>query len=420
MEWQDYVSKLLDKHCSFDEVSLSFGEDGESVGVPPIIKASIMMLDRMLEHQGKFNIIVFPERIQSIFIFTLVKLLHNISEGRIERRYDPEKFHPGDKLRLGKAVVEFMRIEEEDGKKHMWIRLADLNTRAPIEFFPLFQKTTAQKLSKYSKFMDAKADAERHLPQMNQSEHLLRLLSDYRTHMDSSIVNMTAVINTKELISACSLCGQKLKDLVLVGQADYEGNVKNIGTGQLGGVPAIVLASDLYAIAGMAEKGHPIQSIIIDGSNANALLAQMDALDSLMRLGVPITCVTDTVNSFDLQPFLDRRFNQWRWDEQSITNRLYDVEPLISDKKVRRCATRKIEYIQADGAEISAAICGLSQHKGDTNTMSGQMLKLYDSLTSLAFLALREIVPFSNELLTKVRATLDECGAVDKMPEFLT
>ncbi len=109
-----------------------------------------------------------------------------------------------------------------------------MNVRAPIEYFPLFQKTTAQKLSKYSQYVVAKDEAERYLPQISQDEHLLKLLSDYRTHMDSSIVNMTAILNTKELISACSLCGQKVKDLILVGQADYEGNVKNIGTGQLG------------------------------------------------------------------------------------------------------------------------------------------------------------------------------------------
>lgn len=47
-----------------------------------------------------------------------------------------------------------------------------------------------------------------------------------------------------------------------------------------------MLASDLYAIAEMAHKGHPVQSIIIDGSNASILLSQLDALDELMRLGV--------------------------------------------------------------------------------------------------------------------------------------
>ena len=86
MEWQDYVAQLLSQKSSFDGIILSFEDNAHSVGIPPIIKASVLMLDKMIAHQGKFNILVFPERIQSIFIFTLIKLLHNIAEGKIERQ----------------------------------------------------------------------------------------------------------------------------------------------------------------------------------------------------------------------------------------------------------------------------------------------------------------------------------------------
>ena len=106
---------------------------------------------------------------------------------------------------------------------------------------------------------------------------------------------MTSITHTKELIKACSLSGRAFSDLVLIGQADFEGNVRNIGTGQLGGKPAIVLASDLYAVSSAASNGNDIQSIIIDASNGNTLMTQMDALDELIRLGVPVTCVTDVV-----------------------------------------------------------------------------------------------------------------------------
>ena len=412
LDWNEYIEQLLSRESSFDGINLSLGDASSPVGVPPIIKASVLMLDRMLECQGKFNILVFPERIQSIFIFTLVKLLYNISEGRIERAYDPEKFQPGEHLKLGKAVAEFMRIEERYGKKHIVLRLADLETSAPIEYFPLFQKTTAKVLSKDAKFSEAKKAAKALLGSVSAEAKYLKLLTDYRTHMDSSIVNMTSIINTKEQIAGCELFGRSLKDLLLIGQADYEGNVRNVGAGQLGGTPAIVLASDLYAISEMAHKGHPIQSIIIDGSNAGILLSQLDALDDLMRLGVPITCVTDIVNSFDLQPFLDRKFNLWRWDETSITDKLYDAVPLSSDQKTKHCAKREVEHLVSDGNEISIAIRKLSFHKGEAQTLSAQMLKLFDRLYSLAFTVLREIVPFDESQISQARTTLEECRSI--------
>lgn len=412
LDWNEYIEQLLSRESSFDGISLSLGDAAKPVGVPPIIKASVLMLDRMLECQGKFNILVFPERIQSIFIFTLVKLLYNISEGRIERAYDPEKFQPGEHLKLGKAVVEFMRIEERYGEKHIVLRLADLEASAPIEFFPLFQKTNAQRLCKNKVFVEALRSEKQKINHNSPSEQFLELLRNYRTHMDSSIVNMTSIINMKEQINGCELFGHGAKDLLLIGQADYEGNVRNIGAGQLGGTPAIVLASDLYAIAEMAQKGHPIQSIIIDGSNANILLSQLDALDDLMRLGVPITCVTDIVNSFDLQPFLDRKFNLWRWDETSITDKLYDAVPLSSDQKTKHCAKCEVEHLISDGNEISTAIRKLSFHKGEAQNLSAQMLKLFARLNSLAFTALREIVPFDDSQISQTHRTLDECSAI--------
>ena len=92
LDWNEYIAQLISQSSSLDGISLSLGDLSKPVGIPPIIKASILMLDRMQESQGKFNILVFPERIQSIFIFTLAKLLYNISEGKIDQAYDPSAF----------------------------------------------------------------------------------------------------------------------------------------------------------------------------------------------------------------------------------------------------------------------------------------------------------------------------------------
>lgn len=412
LEWSEYVEKLLSHESSFDGISLSIGEDTDPVGVPPIIKASVLMLDKMIEHQGKYNILVFPERLQSIFLFTLVKLLHNIAVGKIARTYDPEAFTVGEKLKFGNAVVEFVGVEDIGGKKRMKIRVADLIDSAPIEFFPLFQRTNTQRrLSPYKQYAAERKKAKDKLQDLAPDAQYLKTLADYRTHMDSSIVNMTSIINAREMLSGCKLDGKSIGDLIFVGQADYEGNIRGVNAGQLEGVPAIVLSSDLYSITAMAEQGHPIQSVIIDGSNIATLPGQADALDQLMRLDVPIVCVTDTVNSFDLKPLLDRGFNLWRWDETSITPQLFNANALNSDQKVRNCVRHKVEYLVSDGNEISTAIRILYSRRNETKELSAGMLKLFDKLFSLAFVALRQTVPFDAGQLSQARTGLEECSA---------
>lgn len=410
LEWHEYVEQLLQSESVFDGISLSFGENQDDTGIPPIILSSILMLDKMIQHQGKYNIIVFPERVQSIFIFTLIKLLHNISEGKIERNYDPSSFIRGEKLKFGNAIMEFIEIEERDGIHCIQVKMADLDTySAPIHFLPLFQRTNTQRgLSTYAQFVEARKKAKDQTIYVSPDEQKLSVLADYKTHMNSSIFNTTSIISAKEAIADFRLCGKKISDILLIGQADYTGDVRNVGAGQLAGVPSIVLAPDMYAILAASENGHPIQSIIIDASDSNRILTQMDALDDLMRLGVPITCVTDTVNSFDLQLFEMRGFNIWRWDESSITHKLYDIISLPLDRKIRNCATRKVEYLEADGHEISDAIRRLSSHRSESKDSSAQMMRAFDSLNSLAFTALRETVPFASSDVERAGLKLDD------------
>ena len=338
MQWDTYIEHLLETTTDFDGINLSLQNGELSTNIPPIIKASILMLDRMQKSQGKLNMFVFPEKTRSVFTFTLIKLIHNIAEQKIEHVYDPEAFIPGEKLKIGSAIVQFLGIEDHAGKKVIKIKLADpMEYSAPIEFFPFFQKTnTKKRINRYkyfhTQFMEIKKS--RTAISQNNDTEILSMLANHKTHMDSSIMYMTtSVPKTKELMINCRLCGKKVNDVILVGQADYSGEIRNIFSGQLGGIPAIVLASDLYSIREAALNGHPIQSVIIDASNINSINSQLDALDDLIRLNVPITCVMDIVNSFEIECFSERNFNIWRWDNQSITSQVYSGSNSIIQKR---------------------------------------------------------------------------------------
>ena len=414
LKWREFIDHLIDMTHKLKYGRLELSLDGgiSTTGIPPIIKSSMMMLDKMQQNQGRLNIFVFPERVQSIFMFTIVKLLHNISTGRIDGSYNPEDFAPGEHLRIGDAVVEFLGFEVYKDMNCMKIRLADADVIARPENFPFFQRTDAKRLNKYRKYEAAVNEAKRQFKSRSVQDYFLSILNNFKTHMDKSIFYMTSITHTKELIKACSLSGKAFSDLVLIGQTDFEGNVRNIGAGQLGGKPAIVLASDLYAVSAASSNGNDIQSIIIDASNGNTLMTQMDALDELIRLGVPITCVTDVVNSFDLELFQNRGFNIWRWDRNSITEKLYNAVSLNSDRKIKNCVMRTLDYCIAEGSEISTAIRMLYTHRKETSESSTHMIKIFELLFSLAFTALWETVPFDDAQRLHAEKMVHECSGL--------
>ena len=423
VDWREYINKLLNNESDLDGMRLTFGAEHITTAVPPMIKASVALLDLMQEKQGKYNVLVFPEKVQTIFLFTLAKLLHNIFTGKISREYDPSKFVRGEKLRLGKAVVEYIGVEERDNRFCIVYNTADgVLTSTPISMLPFFQRTnTSRKLSRYSVFAEEKKARMEQLNNKTTAEQTLAVLADYKTHMESSIFYMTSVINTKELIRNSTLCGRKISDVILLGQADYTGAIRNLGTGQLAGKPAIVLASDLYTINAAINSGCAAQSVIIDVSNSGNITSQADQIDSLIRKGIPITCVTDTVNSFELDALRVRGFNVWRWDESSITPELYDSPCLSSDKKNKNCAERKVEYIHIAGLASSEAMKALAARREDSQTQSAQIMKMYEELYSLAFLALRETTPFTpGDLARADQVLLSARIAIEKEKAYIS
>lgn len=411
MEWNEYLSKLINEDNTFDGITLSLDGDSTETDIPPIVKASVSMMDKMLERQGKLHIIVFPEKIQSAFIFSLAYLIHNITEGKIEKVYDPHSFVPGEKLRIGTAIAEFEGIVYERREERIKIRLAQgMKVSVPISEAPIFQKTdTGKKLSPYKTYDREKKKILEQQKGSRKGNSVLTYLAEYKTHMTSSIYSVTPVTPVKDQISECYMCGKKITQILMLSTVDYEGKMQSLGKGQAAGIPAMVYASDLYAVNTALETNPLPQSVLIDVSNTNSISGQLDELDKLIRHNIPIICITDTMNSFELDMLKTRGFDIWRWDSSSITNNLYDASNLSMDRKVKYCVKQTINYIKADGKEISVAIQKISAHRRETQNLSAQIMKVYSKLYNLSFAALQSIVPFDEMQIELASKSLEEC-----------
>ena len=153
MDWEHYIQSVLEEEKCLDNITILI--DDKEIALPSIIKASVFMLEKMIQNQGRNNVFVFPDGEQIPFLFMISKLIFNIYSGKIENQYAPEDFTPGQILKLGNCVVEFLGIGEEpfyDGIKRIYLRFADCDKYyCPIEMVPHLQKSdTKKKLSKIS------------------------------------------------------------------------------------------------------------------------------------------------------------------------------------------------------------------------------------------------------------------------------
>lgn len=419
MEWKEYIRELLQTESEFDRLTISLDNEVGSIRVPAVVKASILMLDEILEHQGKHNVFVFPEKNHTGFLFMLMTLIHSIYLGKIQHEYDPSKFQPGEKLKLGNAVVEFIGTATIDGKPYIRLRTSDIIYSAPVGIVPQLQHTdTAKKLSTYQKFSTAKREitAKNKLADMLDSP--VAALENDKSHMDSSIFYMAPVITTKKQIAECSLDNEPVQKIMMVAQASYEGLIQNIGPGQIKGIPAIVLSSDLYSIDAAIDKGHPAQSLILDISNQTQMLSQLDALDRLLLHDFPILCYTDTANSTGLSYLVERGFNVWRWDKQSLESSFYTDTgsgDTLLERRLKNCASQVIAHSIVEDKDLTDTAACIFKHQRDLDSMSPQLQKAYEGLCRLLFGALRETIGTTPDDQNRTLKELDRISNVLKL-----
>ena len=414
LSWNEYIEELLSTPTVLDNMSLQYGDN--AIAVSPIVKASIQMLESMIETEGRHNVFVFPEIKELLYEFVLSKIVFNVAAGKINITYDPHTFKSGQKLKYKNCVIEFDRYVERDfdGKERIYIRFSDGGTYGlPPEIAPIFQiaDSDTKRFSKSKAFYDVYS-AKRALEEakaLPENRNIIEALTDYKTHLDGSIFLITNVKNAKEYFDQTFINGIPLKDVLLIGKVQTDGSIDSCYPGQLSGNPAIVLASDLYSVIKAIEQGAKVQSIIINSSQNTVIDNQLDTLDDLSREEFPILCLTDTSNSFELDVLLDRGYNVWRWDANSLVETIHASNQKTTGKRIRNCAKQALTYERVNCAEITEALHLIYSHKSEIENQGTDVISAYNKLFSLLFTSLRIAVPFEREEIGRVQGILEEC-----------
>ena len=411
LEWSEYLKTVVSSKTVIDNFTLSCDEG--SMRISPIVKASILMLEDMISSQGNHNIFVFPEIQHLSKEFLLSKVIYNITAGKIQMSYDPQKFQKGQILKYKGCSVEFDKIEEgKDGQTRIYVKFSDgMLYGVPVEFAPYFQIGESKKLSTYKRFKEkySAQDAKMALENPVQSKNYLEVLENHKTHLDGSIFYVSSIKSTREFLTSAELDGRRITDVLYMAQTNGDGELSNISAGQLVGNPAIIIASDLYAVQNAIIKGVVPQSVIFDASQQNAVDKQLDAFDELGRQGFPIVCITDTAESFELNSLIERGYNLWRWDHDSITDDVISFESTYSNNRVKNCARHKIDYQSAEDTLISPAVKLLYGQKSEIEEQHPRIISAYEKLFSIAFTMLRTVVPLDASDKTAYKQVIDNC-----------
>lgn len=418
MQWDQYMQKILTEETYLDNIGLDIGDfHGE---IPNIIKASVYLLEKMIKNQGRKHILVFPDDKQLPFIFVISQLLYNISIGKIQNSYSPEEFKTGQILKLGNCICEFIKVDIhplKPNKKAIFLRFADVDKYCcPLEMAPYFQiSNTKKKLSKKEVYQREK---KKLLEDSLKSLNSLQDFKNIKTHIKETVFYIASVANCERCAEEIKLDGESVHEFFFIAKTDYSGNLINY-KGKYVGVPAMVFASQVSYVNEAIENGVPVQSVIINLSEYN-IDNQLDALDDLLSLKVPIICVTNTISSFELQELKNRDFNIWRWDEDSISSNIRTADEVNFAKTINRCVDSQVISHPISAPEISEAFSILYRYKKFIENESVRMNVLFSQLFSMAYITVRNICVLTEAERCKYLDKINDCrNVLEKERAFL-
>ncbi len=415
LNWTSFVRSQLNESnfLSNLKITIPCGASNESFNFPPIIRLSIDLMNHLFNADESHIGLVLPEKTQTMLLLAIFKVISDIMSGEAERTYDPSMFKKGQKLKCGNCVVEFDRVDEWEGNTLIYIRTADTKRATnciigmPMDIAPFFQLTdTKRPLSNDVVFSKMKVELQKKKAAMSDTQKLISTLIDYKTHINNTVFYVGPTGKARDLLWDMRIDNTEVKDSLLIGHSDVEGNVEIINKGQLSGNPEIVLAPDLYAVSEAIKRDIDVKLLLVDVSNPNTLDSQLDVLDELRKKMFPIVCLTDTVNSFNLDVLEQRDFAIWRWDNESISSDLYETSNEVINYKTENCAEQKIEYLKCKSEEVTTTLSILYKHRRMIDDTTSNMLGIYENLFSLGFIALRSVVELREEERSKILESL--------------
>lgn len=427
MKWPDYVKKLIEMPSILDSLNLKIAGETGMIPVPVIIKVSIFMLEKMISHKGIHNVFVFPEINQTSGIFALYKTIFNIAVGKINKEYDLSSFKIGQKLSYKNCVFIYGGISNKfnDGITRIRIEFKNNNIDwLPLDMVPFLQKVIHD--TKKISTIEAFSKVFRHDEIKSNSEDVVDKLKNYKTHLTSSLFYVAPVNKTIDFLRNTKINGENLLDILLVAHAMADGRIKNIGTGQLTGNPAIIIASDLDAVNNAiknAKNNIKVQSIIIDISNPNVIKDHLDIFNKLIIQDYPIVCITDILHNLQFKEltkemqnlsFARHAFKTWRWDREYLSVDLVDPQKLQMDIAINNCKFQDIKFIAESCPELSTSITELYHYIKLVDEQTSSINNLFYDLFNLSLNILRRVYPLEVNLIEKNKGILCNCDQLLK------
>lgn len=404
------IDKYLETNDIYKKIGFSYSNKAQEL-LPNIFVFTQYIIDQFINNGEKRIAIVLPSEDWNIYPLLFTKALMNAHSEENTSDSIIYNILPGQKLRLGKAVVQFQSLDQENNRITFIVGKTDpTQVSVPISGFVYMFEKCEGALSKWETWIDAYKQAKYAV------EHNPEFVSN-RTTGKNTLMMLTSKNDFKKTVAEIKVNNQELQSLITYGEIDLgcENNFKLYNKGKLNCIPAISVSSKLSEMSELLETIDDtscINSIYVTNDKISEIVNNNSDFISCLRTEIPFVVFLAESDYENIGKLHDYGFKLWHWKPSTINNKVfiqkqYNPSGVFGNipEKVKNAATASFSarLLQVDQYKQNLSyIKKLSKMTEDKDSSLRQITRMIwayqNNLKSLSFINGNVIDSFNDDL----------------------
>lgn len=297
----------------------------EGENLPPLFTLTQYIIDKFISNGHKRIAIILPDNECMVVPLLLTKYFANIQYEADYAGSVLDDIQPGQHLRLGKAVVEFLGIDEKNRIKFRVDRKNPTKITCPINgIHYMFEKTDGA-ISSWKAWCEAEKTANQKL---SDSKNILGELRSKRTALRKTMILLSAKKDFRDFSESLYINGIFSEEVVTYGEIDLESEDKFrlYNKGRLNCLPSISVTTkmeELYYLLKDEKSRGKIYSIYSSMDKFDEIIGNPDTFKKILKYNIPFVVFLSESN-FEGGPLLtDFGFELWHWKPSTMQSEAF-------------------------------------------------------------------------------------------------
>ena len=408
------LNDYLKKYPIYNSINFSIDSKSESENLHPLFVLTQYIIDKFISDGNKRIAIVLPDNECNILPLIIAKYFSNVKYESDYAGSVLEDIEIGQHIRLGKAVVEFGGIIEDENEKRRlgltrpekYIKFTTGRKEKNTVYCPvngvhyLFEKTEGA-LSLYKVWNEARKEAEEKL---KNADGFITALKVKRTALRKTITLLSAKNDFKEFTDMLYINGQNFEDAVAYGEIDLDSpdKFKLYNKGRLDCLPSIAVTTkieEIYYLLKDKTIKDKVFAVFSTLEKFDEIISNPDTFKKILKQDIPFVAFIPE-SGFENCPLLtDFGFDLWHWKPSTMKSEAL----LVTANKTANGKNRSLFGRFSEKVNRAA----LSDFKMETsnNKSLRKLVRLISSLSQQAYNAdnilrqfVRKVWAFQNKL----------------------